>query len=64
MLDNKPITFKELDDIFLAKLFLLAKTYGDRNESFEAVKDFVDFGYVEGQKLSPSDADYSEPFKQ
>jgi len=61
-MENKPISFKELDEEFLAKLFLLAKTYGDRNGDFETVKDFVDFAFQEGKKLSPSDAEYNAPF--
>lgn len=60
MIENKPVTLKEMDEDFLYRLYLLAKTYGHEGDYTE-VKDFVDFAYRIAKKQSPSNADY-EPF--
>jgi len=60
MIENKPITPKELDEDFLFRLYLLARTYGHEGD-YEAVKDFVDFGFKLAQKQSPSNEEYT-PF--
>jgi len=61
MIETKPVTPKELDEDFLFRLYLLAKTYGNRG-NYDEVKNFVDFGFQVAKKQSPSDEEYT-PFK-
>ncbi len=61
MIENKPITPKELDEDFLFRLYLLARTYGNKGD-FNEIKNFVDYAFQVAQKQSPSDEEY-EPFR-
>ena len=55
MIEHKKMTYKEMDDEFLLKLLLLAKTYEGTNDD---VKNFVDFAFMLGKQQQPTDIDY------
>lgn len=58
---TQKLSRKELNEEFLTKLLILAKTHANDSENYEIVKDFVDFAYIEAKQSGPSDIDY-EPF--
>lgn len=63
---DKPIRFEDVDAEFLRKLFLLSKTYLAQetltSKQISNVKDFVDYGFLQGRELSPTEVDYNKPF--
>lgn len=57
---TKPITRDDLDDVFLRKLFVLSKTYGN-NGDYDEIKDFVSYAFNVAKHIGPSDEEL-KPF--